>query len=545
MQTYGGFLRRYLAPQAGAVVTMAVLLLGSIGLQLAGPQVIRRFIEVGQAAGEGVAAVKLPLLIRWAIFFMAVSVAARAVRAMAAYWSERVAWTATNALRIDLLDHLLRLDLAFHKERTAGELIERVDGDTGALAGFFSRMVVQFLGSGLLMAGIIISLALVDVWLGLAFAAFIIMTILLLNWLRARAVPRQMAAREQQAQVYGLLGEVLSATEDIQSSGAAPYAVRRFTAKLREWFPAHRSAELSGTLVWVTGLAAFAAADGIAYLLGGRLFMVGRISLGTLFLVAAYAGQLAQPIETIRREMQELQRAGAGLARVRELFAIRPRVVEGDGVLPQGPLAVEFHNLSFAYEDGVPVLRDISLQLPPGQVLGVVGRTGSGKSTLARLLTRQVDPTGGQVLVGDMDLRRVSFPSLRSRVAMVTQEVQLFAATLRENLTLFDATIPDERLRGVLEQLGLGAWSLETKITPGGLSAGEAQLLAFARVFLGDPGLIILDEASSRLDPETEGRLDKALERLLKGRTAVIIAHRPATLRHADVMLKVEEVASA
>ncbi|HYF77960.1 MAG TPA: ABC transporter ATP-binding protein [Symbiobacteriaceae bacterium] len=544
MQTYGGFLRRYLAPQAGAVVTMAVLLLGSIGLQLAGPQVIRRFIEVGQAAGEGVAAVKLPLLIRWAIFFMAVSVAARAVRAMAAYWSERVAWTATNALRIDLLDHLLRLDLAFHKERTAGELIERVDGDTGALAGFFSRMVVQFLGSGLLMAGIIISLALVDVWLGLAFAAFIIMTILLLNWLRARAVPRQMAAREQHAQVYGLLGEVLSATEDIQSSGAAPYAVRRFTAKLQEWFPAHRSAELSGTLVWVTGLAAFAAADGIAYLLGGRLFMVGRISLGTLFLVAAYAGQLAQPIETIRREMQELQRAGAGLARVRELFAIRPRVVEGDGVLPQGPLAVEFRNLSFAYEDGVPVLRDISLQLPPGQVLGVVGRTGSGKSTLARLLTRQVDPTGGQVLVGDMDLRRVSFRSLRTRVAMVTQEVQLFAATLRENLTLFDAAIPDERLRDVLEQLGMGAWSLETPITPGGLSAGEAQLLAFARVFLGDPGLIILDEASSRLDPETEGRLDKALERLLKGRTAVIIAHRPATLRHADVMLKVEEVAS-
>jgi ATP-binding cassette, subfamily B, bacterial len=542
MQTYGKFLRRYLAPQAGAVVTMAVLLLGSIGLQLAGPQVIRRFIEAGGAAGAGAG---VALLIRWAILFMAVSVAARGVRAMAAYWSERVAWTATNALRIDLLDHLLRLDLAFHKERTAGELIERVDGDTGALAGFFSRMVVQFLGSGLLMGGIIISLALVDVWLGLSFAAFIIMTILLLNWLRARAVPRQVAAREQQAQVYGLLGEVLSATEDIQSSGAGSYAIGRFTNRLRTWFPAHRAAELSGTLVWVTGLAAFAAADGIAYLLGGRLFLVGRISLGTLFLVAAYAGQLAQPIETIRREMQELQRAGAGLSRVRELFAIQARVAEGDGVLPQGPLAVEFRNLSFAYEDGVPVLSDISLRLLPGQVLGVVGRTGSGKSTLARLLTRQVDPTGGQVLVGDMDLRGVSFRSLRTRVAMVTQEVQLFAATLRENLTLFDTTIPDERLQDVLEQLGLGAWSLDTQITPGGLSAGEAQLLAFARVFLGDPGLIILDEASSRLDPETEARLDQALEQLLKGRTAVIIAHRPATLRHADVMLKVEEVASA
>lgn len=543
MQTYGGFLRRYLAPQAGAVVTMAVLLLGSIGLQLAGPQVIRRFIEVGQAARDGAAAAALPALIRWALWFMVVSVAARAVRAMAAYWSERVAWRATNALRIDLLDHLLRLDLSFHKERASGELIERVDGDTGALAGLFSRMVVQFLGSGLLMGGIIISLALIDLWMGLAFGLFIILTILMLNWLRARAVPRQTAARERQAQVYGLLSEVLSATEDIQSSGAASYAVRRFTDRLRDWFPAQRGAELSGTLVWATGLAAFAAADGIAYLLGGRLFLLGRISLGTLFLVAAYAGQLAQPIETIRREMQELQRAGAGLARVRELFAMRPRVVEGAAALPPGPLAVAFHSLSFAYEDGVQVLRDLSLRVEPGQVLGVVGRTGSGKSTLARIVTRQVDPTGGQVLVGGVDLRDVSFSSLRTRVAMVTQEVQLFAATLRENLTLFDATVSDDRLRSVLGELGLGAWSLDAQITPGGLSAGEAQLLAFARVFLGDPGLIILDEASSRLDPETEGRLDEALGRLLKGRTAIIIAHRPATLRHADVILRVEEVA--
>ncbi|MDF2628489.1 MAG: transporter ATP-binding protein [Symbiobacteriaceae bacterium] len=534
MQTYGGFLRRYLAPQAGAVAAMAVLLLGSIGLQLAGPQVIRRFIEAGT---PGRAA--LPELIQWAILFMVVTTAARAVRAMAAYWSERVAWAATNALRIDLLDHLLRLDLSFHKDRTAGELIERVDGDTGALAGFFSRMVVQFLGSGLLMAGILVSLALIDLWLGLGFAAFIILTIMLLNWLRARSVPRRAAAREKQAQVYGLLSEVLSATEDLQSSGAGAHALRRFTERLQEWFPAHRVAELSGSLVWVAGLAAFAAADGVAYLLGGRLFLIGRISLGTLFLVAAYAGQLAQPIETIRREMQELQRAGAGLARVRELFAIRPRVAEGSGLLPAGPLGVAFQGVSFAYEDGVPVLDRLTFGLAPGQVLGVVGRTGSGKSTLARLLVRQIDPTGGRVLVGGVDLRTLAFSSLRSRVAMVTQEVQLFAATLRENLTLFDPSVPDERLRDVLAQLGLGAWSLDAQVAPGSLSAGEAQLLAFARVFLGDPGLIILDEASSRLDPETEARLDEALSRLLDGRTAIIIAHRPATLRHAHAMLEV------
>jgi ATP-binding cassette subfamily B protein len=183
-----------------------------------------------------------------------------------------------------------------------------------------------------------------------------------------------------------------------------------------------------------------------------------------------------------------------------------------------------------------------------GRVVGILGRTGSGKSTLARLLTRLYDPTAGEVRVGRIDLRRVDRADRRRRIAMVTQEVQLFRATVRENLTFFDARIDDSRLWEVLADLGIDGWvtglpeGLDTMLESGsgGLSAGQAQLLAFARVFLGEPGLVILDEASSRLDPATEVLIERAVTKLLTDRTGLIIAHRLATVERAGDILIVD-----
>jgi ATP-binding cassette subfamily B protein len=182
-------------------------------------------------------------------------------------------------------------------------------------------------------------------------------------------------------------------------------------------------------------------------------------------------------------------------------------------------------------------------------VLGVLGRTGSGKSTLARLLTRLYDPVGGEVRLGGLPLPSVEVGDLRDRVGMVTQEVQLFRATVRDNLTFFDHRVPDERIWDVLFMLGLGDWAagleqgLDTVLETGsaGLSAGQAQLLAFARIFLRDPGIVILDEASSRLDPATEVLIERAVDRLLDGRTGVIIAHRLATVERADDIVILED----
>jgi len=187
--------------------------------------------------------------------------------------------------------------------------------------------------------------------------------------------------------------------------------------------------------------------------------------------------------------------------------------------------------------------------LPAGTTLGLLGHTGSGKTTLTRLLLRLYDPTVGTLRLGGVDLCCVPNGDLRARVAIVTQDIQLFSATVRDNLTFFDQAIPDAQLMAALDTLGMGDWlhtlpnGLDTLLASGGsgLSAGQAQLLAFARAFLRDPGLIILDEASSRLDPATERQLEQALARLLHGRTAIIIAHRLRTLEHVDQIMILED----
>ncbi len=199
------------------------------------------------------------------------------------------------------------------------------------------------------------------------------------------------------------------------------------------------------------------------------------------------------------------------------------------------------------------VLQDLSFQLQPGTVLGLLGRTGSGKTTLTRLLFRLYDPDSGAILLGDngaaRDIRLVSLGDLRQRVGMVTQNIQLFHATVRDNLTFFDPDVPDERILQVIRELGLEKWlqslpqGLDTELESGGggLSAGEAQLLAFTRIFLQDPGLVILDEASSRLDPVTESLIERAIDRLVQERTAIIIAHRLGTVQRADEIMILED----
>ena len=211
-------------------------------------------------------------------------------------------------------------------------------------------------------------------------------------------------------------------------------------------------------------------------------------------------------------------------------------------------VAVKVERVTFGYAEGTPVLHEISFHLQPGRKVGLLGRTGSGKSSLARLLLRLYDPWQGAIRLGGedgVDLRQLPLAQVRQQVGLVTQHVQLFHATLRDNLTFWNPAISDEQLYRALDELGLLGWlkslpaGLETVLTAGGgnLSAGEAQLIAFARIFLRDPALVILDEASSRLDPVTEARLAGAIERLLAGRTAIIIAHRLATVQQVDEIL--------
>jgi len=543
LRQYLRLLAKYLKPQSRRSLLMGALLLASIGLQLANPQVLRYFIDTATSRGS------VPGLMIAALLFIVIALTNQGISILARYFSEKVAWTATNLLRTDLVAHCLDLDMAFHKEHTSGEMIERIDGDVNILSNFFSKFVVYLLGNAVLMIGVLLLLFQIDWRVGLAVSLFALLALYALARIRGRAVPAWTAERQLNAEFYGFLGEQLAGTEDIRGNGATGYVMRRFQQLLHQWYPVNRSATMGYYMMGLTTLILFAIGNALAFALGAYLWSSGKISLGTVYIIFYYTNLLTQPIEQIRTQLQDLQKAGASILRVEEMLRFQPLIAIGKGTpLPEGALEVEFRHVEFSYTLDVPVLQDISFTLQPGKVLGVLGRTGSGKTTLARLLFRLYDIQHGEIRVGHVPISEPDSQTLRQRIGMVTQDVQLFHASVRDNLTFFNPHIPDSRIIEALDDLGLTTWyrslpdGLDTE--PGsngeGLSAGEAQLLAFTRVFLADPGLVILDEASSRLDPATEHRIEQAVSKLLRRRTGILIAHRLGTIARADEILILE-----
>lgn len=545
MSAYLRLLFKYLRPQPGRVFLLAGLLLGSIGLQLLGPQLVARFID--QATGQAA----MSVVVGAAALYVVVSLLQQLVGLGATYISETVAWTSTNWLRTDLAEHCLRLDLGFHKKHTPGEMIERLDGDVNQLANVFSQFIIQILGNALLWIGVIALMTRVDGRMGWAMGVISLVGLVILFTLQRYITPLWGKAREADAAYFSFLEERLGGLEDIQTSGAAAYNMNRFYAVAQERLARNLTARTANALIIVQPIVLFALAYAAAFVLGNTLFREGAITIGTLYLLFNYIELLSEPLWTIAQQVSDLQKARASFQRIQSLLAEKSRVIdEGDVPIPAGPLAVTFDHVSFHYDDDpeTAILDDLTFHLAPGQVLGLLGRTGSGKSTLIRLLLRFYDPVAGQVNLNGVPVRQTRLTTLRQRVALVSQEVQLFQATLRDNITLFDNTVPDEQMMTVLETLGLSPWlarlpdGLDTMVQGEGrgLSAGEAQLLALTRVFLADPGLVILDEASSRLDPATERLLEGAIARLLQGRTAIIIAHRLETVQRADEIMVLE-----
>ncbi len=556
----------YLRPQRARVLWLALLTFTNVGLQLINPQIMRRFIDsaIAGSANTGSDTNQLTMM---ALLFIVIALAQQIAAVGATYVGENVAWTATNLLRYDLARHCLYLDMSFHNKQTPGAMIERIDGDINTLSEFFSQFVLQVLGNGLLLLGVLVLLFRENLYVGLALTIFVVVTLFVLNRLRDVAVPHWKKSREASANYFGFLEERLAGTEDIRASGAKAYTMRRFFELLRTFWQTTVRARLLAFAMVNIGWTLFGIGTAVAFIVSASLFQNGTLTIGAVYLVVHYTGMLSRPIERIAQEIEKLQQAGAGVARIQELLDVQNQLSAPTqpNTPSSGPLAVTFEDISFAYpadsEEVAQVdylrnervnnsrydfaLRNINFQLESGKVMGLLGRTGSGKTTLARLLFRLYDPTDGSILIGEHNVRNVPIRQLRQRIGMVTQNVQLFHASVRNNLTFFDDTIPDAEILRVLDDLGLTRWletldaGLDNVLAAGGgnLSAGEAQLLAFTRIFLKDPGLIIFDEASSRLDPATEQLIERAVDRLLHNRTAIIIAHRLATVQRADEIM--------
>ena len=321
--------------------------------------------------------------------------------------------------------------------------------------------------------------------------------------------------RATAAEAFGFVGEVVEGTEDITANGSAPYMEERFDEIHRRWLPQTIRGWIGWAWMWSTTIVLYGLSTSIVFILGSWLFGIGTLTIGSVYLIFHYVEMTRAPMEQIRAQMEDLQKAGAAIARVDELMAsttlLRP---SGDQEIEDGPLRVEFDGVTFAYDDGDDeadeiVLHDVSFDIAPGRVVGLLGRTGSGKSTIARLITRLYEPQEGTVRLGGVATWDAHVVDLRRRIGMVTQDVQLFRASVRDNLTFFNDEIAEEQILDAIHRLELDSWlaslpnGLDTLLESGsgGLSAGQAQLLAFTRIFLEDPGVVVLDEASSRLDP--------------------------------------------
>ena len=549
---------KYLGPQWQQVLALSALMLAGIALQLVNPRILGRFIDAAQARAPA------RDLVTNAAAFLIAAIIGQAATLAVTYLSSNVGWRATNRLRTDLAAHVLSLDISFHKAHTPGDLIERIDGDVGMLARFFSRMVIDMLGNTLLGIGVLGALFLADRRVGLIGVAYAVLVMVVMRVLQQPATQAFAHIREAEAELFGFMGEHLYGMEDIRSSGAEAYAMRGLH---------HRTAPVSQDRLRLSvvrslqsnlGSLVFAVAQVLALALSAWMLTRGETTLGTVFVTLNYIALLKQPVNRIQRQAGDLQGATAGIQRINALLNTTPRITStGRLKLPAGPLSVAFSNVGFRYnhatedvagdvptadsasellQDNGWALQELSFKLSPGRVLGLLGRTGSGKTTMTRLLFRLYDPDDGAILYSNVDLRDIHLDSIRRRIGLVTQEVQIFRASVRDNLALFNPDIPDAHLLAALQTLRLEPWiaslpeGLDTVLQPGteGLSAGEAQLLDLARVFLRDPDIVILDEASARLDPVTEHLLNTAIAGLITDRTAIIIAHRLSTIQRAD-----------
>ncbi len=513
---------------------LGVLVAINSALLIAGPLIVRQIVDL---ASEGTTTAEITSL---AVLFLVIAIATQILAVIVVWLATVSAWRTTNDLRLTMTRHVLGLDHEFHRTHTPGELIQRVDGDVTSVSDFLSTVVTKAAGAAMLIGGIIIVLTVLDWRLGLGMAVYVGVALAIIVRSRHRAVSESSDEMGALGRLYGGIEERLTAAEDLRANGAADHVAWRFVEDSEDALMSAVRRERAFLVMWWFVQGAVAAGWVIALVLGAVLVAADTISIGTAFLLFQYVLLIARLLEEVVHELETVQKANGAMVRVADLLAVEPKVLdEGDTSPPVGPLAIDVDDVHFDYGDDRPVLRDVTIRIGAGRSVGVVGRTGSGKTTFSRLVLRLVEPTAGGVSLGDVPIAEIPLAELRRRVALVPQEVELFAGTVRDNVTLFDDGPTDSEVSDALRRVGLDTLAdagIDRALgsAGSGLSAGEAQLLALARVWLRDPDLLVLDEATARVDPDTERRLEAAVVELMRGRTTLVIAHRLSTLRSVD-----------
>ena len=531
-------LARLARPHRKATIGFAAALTASTAVALASPVLLGLFVDRLKSGKE------VSALVPVGVAYVVGGIAATALNVLVTWRSTTLAWKITNTLRTDLARRVLDADRAFLRDHPTGELVSRIDGDVSSLTDMLALFVARVLSVVLVALGGAVVLA----FLAPILAPVFVLNMVVIAWFmwsnRSAVLAEAEAARDAEGELLSVVEERLSGADDLATLGAGHVAVTRL-ADTAQVVMLTASATMHEQVKVIGKLRTLVAASQVTMMVVGALLLSrGTITLGTVFVGFRMVSAVGGPIEGIGWRLRELAGAGGSARRIATLMA-RPIAEVGGTSFPDGGLDVHLDAVGLTYDDGdTEVLSDVSLRVAAGRRLGLVGRTGSGKTSIARLLLRIVPVSSGEVRFGGTPSDAVPEVEFRNRIAAVPQEVQLFPGTVRDNVALFDDDVSDAEVEKALAEVGLLDWlqaqtnGLQTPLatTDGGagLSAGEAQLLALARLLCRQPSVIVLDEATSRIDPETQSQLEAATERLLVGRTAVIIAHRLATLDRCD-----------
>ena len=540
---------RYLRPHTLRMMAAFACMIGTTGLSLLAPLLIKVAIDGPIASGD-----VLGLMLVTAALGAAF-VGIYALSALQRYLLSWVGQRVLATLRAELHRHLQRLSVSYHDRHIVGVTISHVIGDVAVINEALSQGLVAIAGDTLLLAGIVVAMLTFDVELALVTFA-VVPLMLLATWvfsLRARRAFR--ITRERIAGVVGNLAEAIAGMGVIQAFGQQRIARRRF----REVNEANRDSHIAAaslTFTFMPSVELLAmVATGAILLVGGLAVARGALTLGVVVAFLAYVSRFFQPIQELSQLYATMQSAMAGADNVMRLLDTRPAVRDRRGAAagpePWQPWLtgrVELRGVDFAYHPGAPVLHEVDLVIEAGQTAALVGPTGAGKTTIVSLISRFYEVSGGAVLLDGHDVRDLAQENLRRHLALVPQEPFLFAGTIRDNIAFGRPAADAAAVAAASAAVGLDRFvaamprGYDTVVTEFGrnLSVGQRQLVSVARAVLADPRILIMDEATSSVDSITESIIQRALQRLLAGRTAIIIAHRLATIRNADVIFVID-----
>ena len=533
----------YLFPFKIKLIIVALLVVLYSLLGLAGPFLI------GVAIDRYIVVHNVPGLEKISLLLLSVYVFYNLFQLIAGWIMAKVSQTALRQLSGDLFTHIQTLPVSYFDHNSSGGLMSRLTNDIDAINQAVSQNVTSLVASLLSLGGIVIAMFLLDAWLALT-TLFVIPVMLWLTQYVARYT--RMGFRELQKQLgemYGVMEESISGLKVIKAFRRSEEVIERFKRQNEQVFRSAVYANSYSMLLMPLGNVLGNLFVIVIAAAGGWIALKGLVTVGIIATFIIYGQNFIQPLRQLANMYNTIQSALAGSERIFEILDIPSEVDRSQEAVPSAIAGtISFENVTFAYEKGVPIVRDMTFVAEPGKTIALVGPTGAGKTTIINLLTRFYETTSGSITIDGRDIREFGKAALRSRLGLVLQDTFLFSGTVMENIRFGRLDAADEECRHAAElaeadefirQLPLG-YNTELSERAGNLSQGQRQLLAITRVILANPDILILDEATSSVDTRTELRIQKALLRLMKGRTSFVIAHRLSTIRDADQVLVID-----